>query len=234
MVTELTEGRTALDDDRFPTLIGHGTTTLPAQIHDSLEEAIIRGDIAPSSRLHADEIAAHYGVSRIPVREALRSLHEAGWVDIRPRYGTYVRDRSETELQELFEARSGIESQIAALAAARRTTADLALMRGIIQKRQEAIDRGDVESQSRASMELSSAIRAAAGNSVLAHLSANLEKRARFYFEMVTSRHGSEWITSDNSIVELIAAGASEKAATARANHILVTGTEVAKLLSSE
>lgn len=211
-----------------------GTTTLPAQIHEFLEEAIISGDIPPSSRLHADEIAAHYGVSRIPVREALRSLHEAGWVEIRPRYGTYVRDRSEVELRELFEARSGLEAQIAGLAAQRRTEADITTLRHIIQKRQDAATARDVDALSRASVELSGAIRATARNSVLAHLSANLEKRARFYFEMVTSRHGPAWVTIDNSLVELIAAGDSEAAAAKARHHILDTGAEAAKLLSSE
>ena len=57
--------------------------TLPEQIHDILEDAIIQGVFAPGERLHTDRLAARYGVSRIPVREALRSLHEAGWVDIR-------------------------------------------------------------------------------------------------------------------------------------------------------
>jgi len=47
------------------------TGTLSARIHEFLEEAIIHGDIAPGSRLRADSIVAQYGVSRIPVREAL-------------------------------------------------------------------------------------------------------------------------------------------------------------------
>ena len=210
-----------------------GTSTLPAQIHEYLEEAIIRGDIAPSSRLHADDIAAHYGVSRIPVREALRSLHEAGWVEIRPRHGVYVRDRSATELRELFETRSGIEAHIAALAAERRTDDDIATLRRIIRKRQDAAAAHDADSLSRASVELSSAIRAAARNSVLATLSYNLEKRARFYFEMVTSSHGTDWVSMDNSLVELIAAGKSDEAAAKSRKHVLDTGAEAAKLLSA-
>ncbi len=199
-----------------------------------LEEAIILGDIAPSSRLHADDIAAHYGVSRIPVREALRSLHEAGWVEIKPHYGTYVRDRSATELRELFEARAGIESQIAALAALRRTDDDIVELRRIMQKRRDAIAGGDVGTMSRASIELSNTIRVTARNSVLAALSANLEKRARFYFEMVTSQHGTDWVSMDNTLVELIAAGDSEQAGQKAHQHILETGSDAAELLSNE
>lgn len=212
-----------------PTL---GATTLPAQIHESLEEAIIVGDIEPGSRLNADQIAAHYGVSRIPVREALRSLHEAGWVEIRPRHGVYVRDRSLTELKELFEARAGIESQLAYLAAQRRTEEDIEHMRRISAERQAALEGGDIRSLSRATLALSDAVRKAAGNGVLAALSYNLEKRARFYFEMVTSRYGADWAKIDNSLVDLIATGDADAAAAKSRQHILDTGDEAAMLLS--
>lgn len=205
--------------------------TLPAQIHEHLEEAIIRGDIAPSTRLHADDIAAHYGVSRIPVREALRSLHEAGWVEIRPRHGVYVRERSMVELTELFETRSGIESHIASLAAQRRTPDDILKFRSIMATRQDAVRRKDLDALSLASMNLSSAIRAAARNSVLATLAAQLEKRARFYFEMVTSQYGADWASMDNTLVELIAAGDADAAAAKSREHVLETGAEAAEIL---
>lgn len=218
----------------LPPLSTLGTTTLPAQIHELLEEAIIRGDIAPSSRLHADDIAAHYGVSRIPVREALRSLHEAGWVEIKPRYGVYVRDRSATELSELFEARSGIESDIAGLAAQRRTDVDLAALKQIVRKGREAAASDDIDALSRTSVEFNSAIRIAAKNGVLAALSSGLEKRARFYFSMVAGRLGGDWLNVEDRLVELIAAGSSVEASAVSRQHILTTGLEVAKLLSDQ
>src|SRR5436190_14589600 len=90
-----------------------GASTLPSMLFDNLEEAIITGALEPGGRIHADDLAAHYGVSRIPVREALRSLHEAGWVDIKPRYGVRVRERTEQELTELFEFRALVEGQVA-------------------------------------------------------------------------------------------------------------------------
>ena len=98
----------------------------------------------------------------------------------------------------------------------------------------DAAAEGDVDAMSRASVELGKVIRSAACNSVLAALSANLEKRARFYFEMVTSRHGADWVSMDNTLVELIAAGDSEQAGAKARQHILETGTDAAKLLSDE
>lgn len=211
-----------------------GHTTLPAQIHGFLEEAIIRGEIAPSTRLHADDIAANYGVSRIPVREALRSLHEAGWVEIRPRYGVYVRERSMTELHELFEARSGLESQIAALAAERRTDEELATLRDIVDAGRAAARDGDMDATADASIRFNQVMRAACKNSVLAVLSASLEKRARFYFAMIEGRLGADWVSVEQELVERLTERDSQGAATAAREHIRDTGEEVSKLLSSQ
>ncbi|MGF2949290.1 GntR family transcriptional regulator [Microbacterium alcoholitolerans] len=211
-----------------------GRTTLPAQIHGFLEEAIIHGEIAPSTRLNADEIAAQYGVSRIPVREALRSLHEAGWVDIRPRHGVYVRERSMTELHELFETRSGIEAHIAALAAERRTDDELALLRSAVEAGQSAAQTGDSDAVAEASVQFNQTVREACNNSVMATLSAALEKRARFYFAMVEGRLGADWVSVERQLMELIAKQDAEGAAEAARTHIIDTGTAVASLLDNQ
>ena len=208
-----------------------GTSTLPAQIHESLEEAIIRGDIAPGSRLRADDIASHYGVSRIPVREALSSLHEAGWVGIRPRYGVYVRERSEAELTELFEARSGIEGYIAGLAAERRRDENVAELTRIVSHTKDAAAQKDVDALSLASVEFNAALRATAHNTVLAAVSLGLEKRARFYFSPIAGLIGDEWVESQARLVDFITRGQAEEASASARQHIVQTGEAVARLL---
>lgn len=211
-----------------------GRATLPAQIHARLEEAIIRGEIPPGVRLHADAIAAQYGVSRIPVREALRSLHEAGWIEIRPRYGTYVRERSMNELQELFEARAGLEAHIAELAAERHTDDDLAQLRAAVSAGQDAAAANDIDGTAASSGRFNQVLRAAARNSVLASLSTALEKRARFYFAMVEDRLGADWVTLELELLALVAARDCDAAAEVARRHILDTGTAVSKLLSDQ
>lgn len=212
--------------------VGMGET-LPAQIHELLEEAIIRGELKPSSRLNADDIASRYGVSRIPVREALRSLHEAGWVDIRPRYGTYVRERSMTELKELFEARSGIEAHIAELAALRRTETDLAEMEEILRAGAEAIKLQDIEAISQTSVNFNNLMRRSCRNSLLASLAATLEKRARFYFSMVEGNLGSDWIEIERQLLEAIRAKDGSQASATSKDHILSTGVAVSRMLEN-
>jgi DNA-binding GntR family transcriptional regulator len=155
-------------------------------------------------------------------------------VEIRPRYGVYVRERSMTELHELFEARSGLESQIAALAAERRTDEELATLRDIVDAGRTAARDGDMDATADASIRFNQVMRAACKNSVLAVLSASLEKRARFYFAMIEGRLGADWVSVEQELVERLTERDSQGAATAAREHIRDTGEEVSKLLSSQ
>ncbi|WP_427018281.1 GntR family transcriptional regulator [Pseudarthrobacter sp. P1] len=209
-------------------------STLPAQIHEALEEAIIHGDLPPGSRLRPDDIAALHGVSRIPVREALSSLDEAGWVEIRPRYGVYVKERNYTELQELFEARAALEAEIAKLAALRHTAADIVALKQTVDASKRAAEDNDVDALSRASVEFNAGIRAAARNSVLTALSLGLEKRARFYFFPVSGQLGSDWVGKQASLVGTVEAGDADQAASLARRYIVETGEAVSRLLGPD
>ncbi len=218
----------------LPALGSLDAGTLPARIHDILEDAIIQGVFAPGERLHTDRLAAQYGVSRIPVREAMRSLHEAGWVDIRPRYGAYVRERSAEELTQLFEARAVIEQAIAEWAAQRRTAADLGALSRVVERSKALLERGDVEALEESGGQFYSAMRDAARNVVLAGLSTELQKRARFYFHMVAGDLGSDWVSLHEQIADLVARGDAPAAGRLARQHVLDTGEAVARLLNEQ
>lgn len=173
-------------------------------------------------------------MSRIPVREALSSLHEAGWVDIGPRYGVYVRDRDRTELHELFEARAAVEAEIARLAAVRQAQTDIVALRQVVEHTKEAATRNDIEELSRASVEFNACIRKTARNSVLGSLSLGLEKRARFYLSPIAGLLGRDSVENQALLVDLVAAGESDGAATAARQHIVNTGHAASRLLQSD
>lgn len=199
--------------------------TLTTRVHDALETAIIAGELKPGERIHADVLAAQFGMSRIPVREALRSLHEAGWVDIKPRHGVHVRERTAEELGELFEFRAVVEGQVARWAAQRRTDADLDLLAARIQESKEI---------SATSAGFYDALRSAARNSVLATTSAALEKRARFYFSTVEHELGEDWRHVHEEVLEHVRAQDADAADRVAHQHIEDTGTAVAALLFTE
>jgi len=200
-------------------------------LFDLLEEAIITGALVPGSRIHADELAAHYGTSRIPVREALRSLHEAGWVEIKPRLGVRVRDRSEQELTELFEFRALVEARVARWAAERRTAVELTALATAIEEADGLPARPDLMRLSRANASFYQALRAAAHNSVLATSATALEKRARFYFSTVEHQLGRAWIDVHKQIFRAVEDRDGPRASELSRHHIEETGTAVRRLL---
>lgn len=210
-----------------------GSSTLPSRIHEILETAIITGSLKPGERIHADDLAAHYGVSRIPVREALRSLHEAGWVEIRPRYGVRVREHAESELDELFEFRAVVEGRVAAWAAQRRTDDELEELRRTVAANRPGGGRGAGSELALLATTSSfySVLRRAAHNAVLDDTSTALEKRARFYFSTVANQLGDDWIGVHEQLLDLVDRRRATAAAKVASEHIVHTGAAVRALL---
>jgi DNA-binding GntR family transcriptional regulator len=87
--------------------------------------AIVEGRIAPGARLPEEEIAALAGVSRTPVREALRRLAMEGFVEVSPNRGARVLDWGERDVINVFQIRAQLEPFAAALAAVNRTEGQL-------------------------------------------------------------------------------------------------------------
>jgi len=208
----------------------NGSTTLPSRLYEQLELAIIAGTLQPGQRLHADDLAAHFGVSRIPVREALSSLDQAGWVEIKPRHGVHVRERTVTELQELFEFRADVEALVARWAAQRRTEDDLIRLEQAVSNTHSTVAASE-DDQPGAFIGFREALRQAAHNSVLAAASSGLEKRARFYFSTVEDQLGDDWIHLEGQVLELVRRRDAEGAAAMTSRHILDTGHAVHRLL---
>ncbi|TRL40232.1 MULTISPECIES: GntR family transcriptional regulator [Rhizobium] len=88
-------------------------------LRDRIEDAIVSGTFRPGDRLEEQSLAEQYGVSRTPVREALRQLQEAGLVEIKPRRGATVSKVSPADLIHMFEVMGGLEGMAGRLAARR-------------------------------------------------------------------------------------------------------------------
>ena len=74
-----------------------------------LRDAIVSGSLRPQDTLKEDQLAVEYGVSRVPIREALRKLAGQGFIDIAPYHGASVRPLSVDELEDLVELRIAVE-----------------------------------------------------------------------------------------------------------------------------
>lgn len=104
------------------------TETLRETAYRRIRDHILTGELQPGEPISEAERAEVLGMSRSPVREALRQLAQEGLVEIFPKRGTFVTELSARDVREAFELRDAIESACARLAAERRTDEDLEAM----------------------------------------------------------------------------------------------------------
>jgi DNA-binding GntR family transcriptional regulator len=110
---------------------------MPAQTPNStvervaaaIQARVLSGDVAVGSRLRQEALAEEFGVSRTPVREALRHLQATGIVELLPNRGAVVRGPSAREIREAYEVRAELEGLAAELAAGRISDRDLLRLR---------------------------------------------------------------------------------------------------------
>ena len=94
-------------------------------VFETLRDAIRKGILKPGERLMEIHLAEQLGVSRTPVREAIRKLELEGYVIMMPRRGTYVSNLSIKDINEVFEIRTSLDSLASGLAAERITDEEL-------------------------------------------------------------------------------------------------------------
>src|SRR5947208_15681604 len=80
-------------------------TTLATEIARHLREAIIKGELAPGERVNESKLTRDLGLSRSPVREAIRVLESEGLLTLEPHRGAHVRPVGDDDLQEIFDLR---------------------------------------------------------------------------------------------------------------------------------
>ncbi len=198
-----------------------GAETLGEQLRAAIEEAILNGALEPGARIHPDELAAHFGVSRIPVREALRALDASGWVEIRPRHGVYVRQRHAAELEELFEVRAPLEAQACRLAARRRTDEQVAELDALARSAKDAAD--EPKRFATLNSRFHDAVVVAAGNDVLMATLKGLRLRVQWYFSEAPPRRTRHSVEEHLEIVDAIREQDGDRAAALGTKHVLDT-----------
>ncbi|MDD3269609.1 MAG: GntR family transcriptional regulator [Syntrophomonadaceae bacterium] len=112
---------------------------------EAIREAIKEGILKPRERLMEIQLAEELGVSRTPIREALRKLELEGFIVMVPRKGAYVADISFKDIADVFEIRTALEGLAAGLAAERITDEELEAMERHLVEKADAIFRQDME-----------------------------------------------------------------------------------------
>ncbi|WP_075215538.1 GntR family transcriptional regulator [Mongoliimonas terrestris] len=124
-------------------LLERRSRTRTEDLRLQLADEIVRGDLAPGMALDEMRIAARFGVSRTPVREALRQLAASGLVEIRPHRGAVVARLSTEKLHELFVAMAELEAVCAGLAAVAMTPNERRALEEIHELLRDLVRAGD-------------------------------------------------------------------------------------------
>jgi len=200
------------------------------RVRDTLVEAILAGALPPGTHLNADGLAKQLGVSHIPVREALRSLGADGWIDYRPHLGAYVRERTEQELADLFEARLELEGRTTAMAAERRTAQQLDALDEILDRQAAAADPVVLASLN---ADFHIAVAACSQNDLMAGFVRTLSLRARFYFSTVAPSRREASLSDHRAIVDALRRRDALEAERLGRSHVANTRQDLHRTLAT-
>lgn len=200
-----------------------------------LRTLIVRGELGPGEPLNEAGLSEALGVSRTPLREALKLLAAEGLVQLRLNRSGVVAPLKAEELVDLFEAVSGIERVAAELAAVRMTEQDLEKLEQLQERMERHHGSKRLKDYFEINQQVHSAIVAAARNEAIkaAHnwLLARAE-RARFLALSFQGRW-EESVEEHRQVLSALAARDGEKAGRLLAAHVLRTGHVVVSLLTS-
>ncbi|MBD0740519.1 GntR family transcriptional regulator [Streptomyces sp. CBMA29] len=186
----------------------------------AIRDDIVSGFFPPGGRLTEELLAQRYGVSRVPVREALRTLESEGFVRTRRHAGASVAEPTEQEAADLLELRGLLEPLGAARAAQRRTDAHLKVLRGLVRLGQERAVQGQLSDLPSLGGWFHETLAQASGSPTLAALLTQLRhKIAWVYGGEVPTRAVESW-EEHAALVDAVARGDAERARRLAAGHV--------------
>lgn len=203
-------------------------------VYEALFEEIVTGKLRAGERLLIDELAERFGVSKIPVREALKALEAKGWVESAPRRGTYVRRLSMAELHELFELRQIVEPEITAMAAHRRRSTHLQQLLALVEEGERAVERDDFVSSSRVNSQFHTVIAQAADNALAFSVIQELELRLCRYFFVAEWEERKESMRQHLRLYEAIRAQNADEARRLTIAHLRHTESMATRSISAQ
>jgi DNA-binding GntR family transcriptional regulator len=207
---------------------------LRERIYEALLELIITRALEPGQHLIENELAAHLGTSRQPVREALQRLSTEGWVDLRPALGAFVHTPTVEEADQLLAVRTMLETESARLAAANAAPANIERLRELCRQGEQASAAEDVDGVVAANAALHAAVTEFSGNKVLAELTAQVDRRVRWYYTPVARQRGQASWTEHAALIDALAAHDGERAAQIMRAHTEQTRRSYHQRLAAE
>jgi DNA-binding GntR family transcriptional regulator len=168
----------------------------PGQIYLRLKEAILAGTLRPLERVSEQEVAADFGVSRTPVRQAFQRLEAEGLIQVIPQRGSFVSRPSVEDILEVYQIRTPLEALCARVAAERIEPGQLALLESLVRAEQARGPWHSPERSLRVSARFHGVIYACNGNQRMTNLLVELQHhvhRARALWPSTVGRLDDTW-----------------------------------------
>lgn len=200
-------------------------------IYDELKMGILTGKIHPGTRLLEVDLADKMGVSRTPVREAIRRLEKDGLVTIEPRHGAYASRVSVEDMIEILEVRELMESMAAQLAAERITKQQLDELMEIEKHYADAVKSGNMEEMIVFDSKFHKQVVEASQNKTLFQLIEPLQEIAlRFRYMYYNDNTRAEKMPGEHDrILKTLETGNSDAARKAAEKHLRSIKEEIKK-----
>lgn len=188
-----------------------------------IERMILDADLEMGARINELALAARLGISRGPVREACRSLVQAGLLETRANRGFFVRKLTQKEVIDLYDLRAGLMRLAGELVARHATAEQLANLREMVSAMDAARIKGDTEQFQNLNAEFHAALVTATDNRRLDEVYRGLANESRLFRRrgLVSGPAMESSNREHRAIVDAIASRDSARAAATMENHIL-------------
>ena len=198
-------------------------TALYQEVAERLRQRIFAHELEPGSWIDEQTLAEDYGISRTPMREALKVLASEGLVTLRPRRGCYVTELTDKDLDDIFPLLALLEGRCAFEAVSKARPADIAELCATHERLELAAARGDVDAFFEANQYFHLQLQQLAGNRWLLQVIDDMRKVLKLNRHDSLSREGrvSESLNEHRAIMQAIEAGDAEAAQLRMHEHLL-------------
>jgi DNA-binding GntR family transcriptional regulator len=200
---------------------------------ESVRERILNGAYPEGAPLRQDALAAELGVSRIPVREALRQLEAEGLVSFQPHYGAVVSSLSLAEIDELFALRALVETELIRYAVPRLSAQDLRAAGEILDAFDAAFRSGDTAEWGTLNWRFHAALLLPARRPLSMGVAQTLHRQSERYtrLQLVLTRGETRASGEHREILAAASARDAERTAVLLGEHILRAGESLVEFL---
>lgn len=217
-------------DAEVPLGVAH--VPLRDQVYERLRHQIIDGTLRPGTKLVERELAAELGVSRVPVREAVRRLETEGFVQVVPRKGVVIRQLSRKNVEELYDVREALEVLATRRAAENSGPADRRRLNQHLTQARRALDAGKIERFGAANEAFHDEIIALARNELLAEMLEPLQGRLHWLFRQIDDPESL--LDEHRRLYDAIASGDPDVAGARALEHVRINRAIALRVLFGE